>query len=122
MIWLYHLRRDSLGEFAGFRIDLTMRPFGRVSSHTASPAIDRTTSGASCAVNGASGGASSESYSRPKSNIVGCCRPCVASHALAGTLSNRILDPAGTRCRCPACRAAPSSDFAALPSIAPAIS
>ena len=57
--------------FDGFRMDLTIRPFGRVSNHTESPAIARTTSGAASALNGASGGASSESYSNPKSMLRG---------------------------------------------------
>jgi hypothetical protein len=52
-IWLYHLRRDSLGEFRGSRIDFTIR---FTDSHTESPRIDAITCGASSIVSGASSG------------------------------------------------------------------
>src|SRR5690606_29189483 len=56
--WLYQKRRDRLGGLRVSRIDATTRS---TSSHTESPRIDRTTSGAASAVSGASGGASRES-------------------------------------------------------------
>ena len=77
-IWLYHLRLDSETGLAGFRIDFRIRP--PASSQIESPRTASTTSAASAAFNGAFGGASRESYSRPNSRFV-ASSPCVDSQA-----------------------------------------